>query len=291
MVKNKYAYLLLLPTYLLVGGFLLYPTYEAFRMSLLDWSMADYLQPLFIGLGNFAQLFADPNFINSFKVLLIFLLWNLIVYQAASVMGAYLIFLFGNSKWGGFFKVAFTVPMVVPGMVITLFWLFFYEPNLGMLNHILTAVGLGNLAIDWLGHSQATAIGSLLMMGFPWISGIGFLIYLAGFQGIDSTVREAAVVDGASGWVIFSRILLPLLRPQLRLTTILVLIGGIQQFSNQLIFTNGGPGYETTVPGLYLYDQAFVYGNLGLGSAVGVVLFFIIILLSAFSMRMLRAQD
>lgn len=173
---------------------------------------------------------------------------------------------------------------------MTLFWLFFYEPNYGMLNHLLSSIGFEQWRTVWLGESQATAIGSLLMKGFPWISGMGLLIYLAGFQAIDESVKEAALIEGVTKWAMFTKIDFPLVLPQIRLTTILVLIGGIQQFSDQLIMTKGGPGFDTTVPGLYMFNNAFSYGQLGIGSVTGIILFVLIMLLTVLNLRFLRSR-
>lgn len=288
--RNVSLYLCLLPGFAFIGLFLVYPSWEAFRISFLDWNMRNYLHPKYVGFANYVQVLGDPVFRNSFFVLLAFVLWALVIYQGASIVGAYLIYLLGNGRVGAVAKVAFTVPMVVPGMVLTMFWLFFYEPNSGMLNHILTSIGLEHWTMVWLGENQASAIGSLLMKGFPWISGMGFLIYLAGFQAIDESVKEAAIVDGASRWKVFTRVDLPMILPQLRLTTILVLVGGIQQFSDQLIMTKGGPGYDTTVPGLFMYNNAFKYGQLGIGSAIGIILFLIIMFFTILNMRFLRER-
>jgi len=280
-MKQRYIYLCLLPSFAFVALFLVYPAFEAFRISLYDWTMRNYYNPSFNGFGNYADALRDPVFLDSFWILAIFLAWMIVVIQAFAVFGAYWVYLLGDTKAGNFFKTGFVVPMVVPGMVLTLFWLFFYEPNFGMLNTLLTMLGLESLTKVWLGESQATALGALLFKGFPWVGGMGFLIYLAGFQSIDGSLYEAARMDGAKGWQLFKHISFPLIVPQLKLTTLLTLIGGIQQFSDQYILTKGGPGFDTTVPGLYMFNQAFMYGKLGVGSAVGVILFFIII---AFSM-------
>jgi len=288
--ESKAAYLCLLPTYLFVAVFLIYPTLEAIRISFLDWNMRDYYHPTFVGLANFREIFNNDVFIESFKVLAIFLGWALVVLQGISVLAGYLIYLLGASRFAQVIKVSFIIPMVIPGMVTTLFWLFFYEPGNGMLNVLLGKLGLESWQKVWLGESQFSAIGSLLMKGFPWISGIGFLIYLAGFQSLDESVRESARIDGASGWKIFWSIDLPLIIPQLKLTTILVLIGGIQQYGDQYILTKGGPGYDTTVPGLFLFNNAFTYGKLGIGSAAGVTLFLIIALFTVLNLRFMKSR-
>lgn len=290
--KFHYAWLYacLLPTFAFVGLFLVYPAFEAFRISFLDWSTSNYLHPRFVGLDNYKELLSDRAFLNSFLILLAFLVWHIVVLQGASIVGAYLINAMGRTRLGGFFKIAFTVPMVLPGMVVTMFWLFFYEPNSGMLNYVLAHLGLESWQHVWLGDSQATAMGAIMMKGFPWVSGLGFLIYLAGFQNIDESLREAARMDGASPGKIFWAVDLKLILPQIRLTTVLVLIGGTQQFSDQLIMTKGGPGYDTTVPGLYMFNHAFTYGKLGAGSAIGVILFVLTLGLTLLNMKLMRER-
>jgi len=289
-MRNAWIYACLFPTFFFIGLFLLYPSIEAFRISFLDWSTSNYLNPRFAGLDNYAELLRDPIFRKSFVILIAFLLWHIIVLQGASILGAYLINYLGKTGLAGFFKVSFTIPMVLPGMVTTLFWLFFYEPSNGMLNYVLGLLGLDNWQRIWLGESQLTAMFAIMMKGFPWVSGLGFLIYLAGFQNIDESLREAARIDGASSWKIFWTVDLQLILPQIRLTTILVLIGGTQQFADQLIMTKGGPGYDTTVPGLYMYNNAFTYGKLGTGSAIGVILFVITLGLTLLNMKFMRER-
>ncbi|MBB6669784.1 carbohydrate ABC transporter permease [Cohnella nanjingensis] len=289
-VHYVYIYACLFPSFILIGLFMLYPALEAFRMSFLDWNMTNYLHPESVGFDNYIEVFKDAIFRNSFLILLVFMIWHIIILQGASLLGAYFIYLLGNTRLAGFYKVAFTIPMVLPGMVTTMFWLFFYEPNNGMLNTVLSMIGLEHWQHIWLGDNQVTAMGSLMMKGFPWISGLGFLIYLAGFQNIDESLREAATVDGASPWKIFWAIDLKMVAPQIRLTTILVLIGGTQQFSDQLIMTKGGPGYDTMVPGLYMYNNAFTYGKLGVGAAIGVILFVLTMALTYLNLRSTRER-
>ncbi|MFD0711689.1 carbohydrate ABC transporter permease [Paenibacillus sp. GCM10027626] len=289
-IRYIYIYACLLPSFAFVGLFLMYPAIEAFRISFLDWSTTNYLHPRFSGLDNYVQVLQDPVFRQSFLILLAFLSWHVIVLQGASILGAYFINYLGNTGLAGFFKVTFTIPMVLPGMVTTLFWLFFYEPGNGMLNYVLGALGLEHWQMIWLGENQLTAMAAIMMKGFPWVSGLGFLIYLAGFQNIDESLREAARIDGASSWRIFWSVDMKLILPQIRLTTILVLIGGTQQFNDQLIMTKGGPGYDTTVPGLYMFNNAFTYGKLGTGAAVGVILFVLTMALTFLNMKFMRER-
>ncbi len=275
VLRNRWVYLSLLPTYLFLFVFMFYPICDAIRKSFFDWRMSNYYSPTFIGLGNSAQLLADPIFWKSCLIVLAFLAWGFFVTFAIVVPVTYLVYRLGEGRWGRLVQRAYVIPMMVPTMVITLYWRLFYEPNFGMLNRLLAVIGEQGLTHVWLGE-KATALPALLVTGFPWVSGFSFLVLLAGFQGIDETLHEAAEMDGASTTRRFLSIDMPLIVPQLKVLVILGFIGGLQQFNTQLILTNGGPNYQTTVPGLLMYQNAFTFGKLGYGAAIGVLLFIVI---------------
>jgi len=123
---------------------------------------------------------------------------------------------------------------------------------------------------------------------FPFVGGIGVLIYLAGLQGISTEIFDAAALDGASGLRRFFSIDLPLIKGQIRLNLVLSIITGLQVLVGPLVLTNGGPVDATMVPGLYMYQQAFTYGRLGYASAIGVVVFIAVFVLTVMNMTLFR---
>jgi raffinose/stachyose/melibiose transport system permease protein len=127
--------------------------------------------------------------------------------------------------------------------------------------------------------------------GFPFVGGIGVLIYLAGLQSISLEIYDAAKLDGASGFRQFLTIDLPLIKGQIRLLIVLSIITGLQALVGPLVLTNGGPVNATMVPGLYMYQQAFTYGRLGYASAIGVVVFIAVLSLTILNLTVFKDKD
>jgi raffinose/stachyose/melibiose transport system permease protein len=188
-----------------------------------------------------------------------------------------------------FYRILMIWPAIVPGVVTILIWQFIYDPYAGVLNSILRAVGLSGLAQNWLGDPRI-ALYSVMGSAFPFIGGVTVLIYLAGLQSISNEIFDAAAIDGAHGVRRFFTIDLPLIMGQIKLNLVLAIIGGVQNFAGILILTNGGPAGATEVPGLYMYNVAFQYGKIGYASAIGVLIFLCILVLTFLNMRYLRER-
>src|SRR5262249_9228900 len=135
-----------------------------------------------------------------------------------------------------------------------------------------------------------TALYAIMAMGFPWVDGFGLLIYTAGLQAIPHETVEAAYIDGAGPIRTFYAVQIPQIVGQLRLMWVLAIVNGIQNFTQVLILTNGGPGYTTTVPGLLMYNEAFVNQRLGRACAIGTILFVVILTLTYVNLRFIRSS-
>jgi raffinose/stachyose/melibiose transport system permease protein len=289
VLKAKWIYITLLPSFALLGLFNLYPAIDAFRKSFYFYKTSNMKNIRFIGWDNYIKLFHDTVFWKSFGNLSIFILAGFITTFLVLMPVTYLVYKLGSSNSGKWFQRLYVVPMMVPAMVLTLFWRFFYDYYYGILNVLLKSLGLENLMHVWLGE-KLTALPSLLFMGFPWIGGFAFLILLAGFQGIDESLHEAAEIDGASGFQIFSKIDIPLIIPQAKLLILLGMIGGVQQYGTQMIMTNGGPDNSTTVPGLLMFNTAFKTQNIGYGATQGIALFIVIMALTVFNNKFIKER-
>ncbi len=285
--KSKWCYIGLLPTFILLAVFLLYPVIDSCYKSLCLWKTRNFFAPKFIGAANYIKLFSDVDFWNSFKVLGIFVAMGIFTLLAVNMVQTYLVYKLSNTKIGNFIKTAYIIPIMIPSMVITLYWRFFYEYQNGILNAALKLLGLGNYAAVWLGTNE-TALIALLFVGFPFAGGFGYLIFLAAFQGIDASLHEAAEIEGVNGFQEFIKIDIPLIMPQIKMLIMLQIINGIQQFSTQLVMTNGR--YNTMVPGLDMYETAFSAGNYGYASTMGVVLC-VIILISTIIQNAVTKQE
>ncbi len=288
--RARWIYATLAPSFLLLALFNLYPALDAIRKSFFFWKMSNYHSARFIGLRNYLDLFQDVVFWKSFGTLSIFILWGFFVTFCILMPVTYLVYRLGDSRSGKWIQRLYVIPMMVPGMVIILFWRFFYDYHYGILNTLLKNIGLSESTHVWLGE-KATALPALLFMGFPWVGGFGFLILLAGFQGIDTSLHEAAKIDGAKALDQFFHIDIPLIIPQAKILIILGMIGGLQQYGTQMIMTRGGPDYSTTVPGLIMFDTAFKLQNFGYGATQGVALFIIILLITMVNNKYIRSKE
>ncbi|RAV21245.1 sugar ABC transporter permease [Paenibacillus contaminans] len=282
------AYLFLLPTILLIMTFSYYPALSAFYYSFTNWD--GFQTAKIIGFKNFEIIFTSDEFRRAFLNLFWFSAFNVITALTAPLLVALLIYKVKHAKLQNMYRLLFVFPMVVPGMVTILLWKFILNPDVGLLNSFLAAIGVPDEHLPlWLA-SMKMALPSLLLVGFPWISGVSVLIYLAGFQSIPVSLREAAIVDGANGTTLFFRIELPLIMSQIKLIMILTIISVLQTFSLQLVLTNGGPANTTTVPGYIMYREAVTNSQMGFACAIGVVLFIMIFILTVINNTFLKSS-
>lgn len=288
LLKGKWCYLGLLPTFLLLIVFQLYPAVDSLYRSLSRWKTSNYFSPEFDGLANYVRLAADREFFSSFGVLFVFILVGFITTFAVNMPVTYLVYRLGAGRLGRFFQRAFVIPMMVPAMVLTMYWKFFFSNRDGILNTILEYLGRQEWCRIWLADHDLT-LWCLQLIGFPFIGGFSFLILLSGFLNIDASLGEAAQLDGATAWDKFIRIDVPLIIPQMKILSILGMIAGVQAFSTQMIMTNGR--YGTMVPGLLMYQTAFTKGNYGYASAMGVVLFAVILVLTIIQNKYVKNAD
>ncbi|MEZ4683917.1 MAG: sugar ABC transporter permease [Caldilineaceae bacterium] len=138
--------------------------------------------------------------------------------------------------------------------------------------------------------SPKTALYAVTFMGFPWVSGVTVLIYLAGLQGISREVIDSAQVDGCTGLRRILAIDLPLILGQIKLIVVLSVIGGLQGWVGIFVMTNGGPGTASMVPGLWMYNNAFLWNQMGYASAIGMFLFLLIFGVTLFNMKFVKSE-
>ncbi|MEA4945170.1 MAG: sugar ABC transporter permease [Propionicimonas sp.] len=285
--RNSGLYVLLAPSLVLVAVFAYYPAGKAVVNALFDGSYGRMGN--FVGLENFARLAGDPVFHQAVANMAIFTLVTALLSTVIPLFIAETIFWLASERAKSVYRVLVMWPVIVPGVVTLLIWQFIYDGDSGMLNSLLGAIGLGHLQTSWLGNIS-TALWAVIFTGFPWVSGLAVLIYLAGLKDIEKEVFDAGAVDGIAGFRRFWHLDRPLLNGQIRLNFILSVIGGTQAFVAPLVLTQGGPANATMVPGLYLYRAAFMLGQLGYASAIGVTLFILILVLTALFNTILRNQ-
>ncbi|NMB47058.1 MAG: sugar ABC transporter permease [Firmicutes bacterium] len=229
----------------------------------------------FIGLDNYKEMFTtDPLFWKSLS--------NTAYYAFVSVpLGLIVAFFLAtllNMKLRGiaFFRTIFYLPSVTAGVAVILLWGWILNPSFGLLNYVLSLVGIQGPG--WLSDPR-WAMPAIILMSL-WNVGPSMIIFLAGLQDIPEALYESASIDGAGWWVRTMRITLPLVTPTLFFNLIMGLIGAFQVFTQAYVLTSGGPMDATYVYLLHLYNNAFRYGRMAYGSALAWVLFIVILVLS-----------
>ena len=279
-------YLIALPTILFLLVFIYYPAVNGFLTSFTFWTVKG---STFIGLANYEKLMTDKRLISSVSNLLKLTFFNVLIVITMPLVAAALVFHLPHRRVQYWLRILFVFPMIVPLVVVIMVWRWMYSLD-GGINILLGMAGLGQFAQAWLGNRD-TALYALMFTGFPWIAGLNFLIYLAGFQHIPRELLDAAVVDGASSIRRFFSVEIPLIRGQIRLLVMITVIYWLRSFDLPLIMTDGGPGWATMVPGLRMYHTVSRDFNLGYGSAIGVILFIFVLIVTIVQLRLTRSSD
>ena len=281
-------YAMLTPTLGLLAVFSLVPFLWAFGTSFYEYEVGG--ESRFVGLANYAEYLHDPTLLSSFGNLLFLTVFGILIVMTAPLIIAKLIFSLKSERARYLYRVLFLIPIVVPGVASLMIWQNMVYGDAGFLNELLRLAGREDLTRGWLSDPR-TVLWAVVFIGFPFAGGINILIYYAGLAGISESVHEAAELDGARGIRKFLRIDVPLVSSQMKLLTILTVIGTVQGFEGMFILTKGGPGFRTMVPGLWMYMNAFSFQRMGYACAIGVILFLLILGLTILNMRYFRSSE
>jgi raffinose/stachyose/melibiose transport system permease protein len=281
-------YAMLAPTLALLAVFSLVPFLWAFATSFYEYEVGG--DATFVGLANYREYLSDPTLAISFRNLLFLTVFGIVVVMTAPLIIAKLIFSLRSERARYLYRVMFLIPIVVPGVAALMIWQGLIYGDAGFLNELLRAVGREDLTRGWLADPR-TVLWAIVLIGFPFAGGINILIYFAGLTGIPESVHEAAELDGSSGVGKFLAIDVPLVMSQVKLLTILTVIGTVQGFEGMFILTRGGPGFESMVPGLWMYMNAFTFQRMGYACAIGVLLFLLILGLTVLNLRYFRSSE
>jgi multiple sugar transport system permease protein len=263
-----------IPALVVVLAVIVFPWVFTIWMSLQEWKVGS--PTIFVGLANYFRLPNDPRFIDS--------VWHTLLYTALSVL---LPLLFGtvaavvfHAKFParGFLRGLFIMPMMATPVAIALVWTMMFHPQLGVLNYLLSLVGLPPQL--WVFH-PATVIPSLVLVETWQWTPLVMLIVLGGLAAIPAEPYESAQIDGANLWQVFRYITLPLITPFLFIAAMIRMIDAVKSFDIIFAITQGGPGSASETINLYLYSVAFIYYDIGYASAIAVVFFALIVALAA----------
>ena len=260
------------PALAVIALFFVFPVLAALALSLTDfdiYALADRDNLRFVGLGNYAQLLADPLFWKALGNTFYFVLVGVPLSIAAS-LGAALLLQSRLARFKPFFRTAYFAPVVTTVVAVAVIWRYLFHTRYGLVNWGLASVGIE--PVDWLGD-PTWAMPTIILFAVWKNFGYNMIIFIAGLQAIPDDLYEAARIDGAGAWAQLRHVTLPLLGPVLLLVGILTMAGYFQLFAEPYVMTQGGP-LESTVSVLYLmYEQGFKWWNLGNASAVAFILF------------------
>lgn len=263
------GWVFILPALLGTLIFIVIPVICSFGLSFTKW---DLLNPIrFVGLDNYKEIFSEALFFKIF--------WNTVVFAiSTSVLGVIIPLVLAcilNSKIRGseFYKTAYFLPFITPMIVIGVVWEWIFDPNIGLLNHIL------HLHINWL-YDTHFAMPALIIVSVWKLIGYNMVIFLSSLSGISQSMFEAAKIDGATPFQTFKNVTIPLLSPSIFFVVIITAISSFQVFDLIYLMTQGGPLDSTNVLVYAIYKNAFEYFNVGKASAIAYVLFFIILVLT-----------
>jgi multiple sugar transport system permease protein len=286
--QARAAWILAAPFLVLFLVFTAGPVLASLGMSFTDIKRTDIRTPFavgFIGIDNYTQLLGDPLFrkvmVNTGLYVVLGVPLTMGLALAVAVM------LNRIERLKGLFRVGYYLPVVTSIVAVSVVWKFLYRPDGGLVNEVLGLVGLPQP--EWL-DNPSLALPSLVVMAAWRNLGTLMIIFLAGLQTIPDEVKEAAQVDGASGWGVFRRITLPMLKPTLLFGAVITSIGYLQFFEEAFVMTKGGPLDATRSVTFFTYDQ-FGFGNYGLAASASYLLFIAVVVLTFVQFKIFGEKD
>jgi len=265
-----------LPAFLLVSVFLLYPVVKSLLLSL--YSNEDGKS--FVGLANFAALFRGRDIVNLRNILRLRppfgalpnnLIWIAIHLPLSMSLGLACALLMIRLPRLAFLRTFVFVGMLVPGVVTGIVTLFLFEKGAGMIPNLFHLIGIEGLYINWFSHPQTALLALILTSVWTW-TGYSMVVFLAALSGIPQSYLEAGIVDGANAWQLFRYVKLPLLRSSIGTIVVMSVIQELTGFDLVYSSTYGGPGGASNVMGFQMYLEAFKYFKFGTGSAIATLI-------------------
>ncbi len=263
----------ILPALIVVLAVIVFPWVFTIWMSLNEWKITSGAS--FVGMENYIRLPGDPRFVES----VVHTIWfTFLAVVLPLILGLLAALVFHSSfPLRGFLRGIFVMPMMATPVAIALVWTMMFHPQLGVLNYLLSLVGIPPQL--WVFHPASVIPSLVLVETWQWTP-LVMLILLGGLASIPTEPYESALIDGANGWQMFRYITLPLLTPFLMIAAIIRSIDAVKSFDIIYAITQGGPGTASETINLYLYSVAFAYYDVGYGSAIAVVFFILVVALA-----------
>jgi ABC-type sugar transport system permease subunit len=280
------SFLFVLPALAFFVTFSIYPLFKTFQLSFFQWDgMTKNMT--FVGFQNYINAFRDFIWLKSLKNGVYLAILALIIMNSIAFILAVLVNL--RIRGSKFYSVVFYIPPILSGIVVGFIWKWIYDPNYGILNGILDILHLSQFKRAWLSDIHTALISVSIASMWQGVGG-SFILFLAGLQGIPEELYEASIVDGASFWQQFFYITIPLMSRTLMIVSILTILGAMQLLTIVIPLTNGGPGFETEVPALRIYKEAFSNYRFGYATALSVLLGIMLFIISIIQIKLRRTD-
>ncbi|MGW8887222.1 carbohydrate ABC transporter permease [Streptomyces sp. NPDC055749] len=281
----------LAPGLLLSLLFLVVPLAMTFAYSFTSWQGVG--TPVFTGLDNYTRLLGDADFWASFRNIGFVIIGMAVIPTLLGLFLAALLFDYVGKKHGDGVATALRsglyLPQVIPVAVTGLMWGWILAPE-GAVNSLLDTVGLSSLAHNWLGDPDL-ALWSVLAV-LVWMQlGYPLVLFMSGLQRVDPELYEAASLDGATWWQRFTRITVPILRPEVYVVLVTTTIAGLKVFAQIFVLTGGGPGNATLVPSYFAYQNFFERADVGYGSAISSTMTLLVLIIAAAMLTRQARED
>jgi raffinose/stachyose/melibiose transport system permease protein len=274
------------PALAFYGFVVIVPILQSANYSFYSWDGVSAAR--FVGLSNYVSFFTDAALLESLGHVLVLVVFFALLPIALGLLSAALL---GRSKLrgGGVYRWLLFLPQVLTSVVVAVIWKRIYGPD-GPLNSALRAVGLGNLAKNWLGDFT-WALPSLGVIGTWTALGLCMVLFVAGVAAIPTELYEQARIDGAGPIREFVSITLPSLKGQVAVALTLTVTGALRAFDLVWVTTQGGPGTSTTTPALLLYRKAFLNPDVGMAAAIGIIIAVVCLLVALLITRLSEEKD
>ena len=286
--KANFNILFVIPALLIVLVFMYFPILMNFFNSL--YRMTSYSSArTFVGFQHYRKISSDPIFYTALKNNALYAIFSVVFQVGFGMLLAILLEgKFVGRKIGTFFRNVLFIPSIISIPAVALLWYFIYHPRIGLLNGILASIGLDSLKTAWLANPN-TAIYSVIMMSQWQYTGYIMVLLVVAIQKIPRELYESAEIDGANEFRKAIHITIPSIRSMISVCTIITVIGSFKLFSEIYIMTGGGPYNTTQVLGTYMYRSAFLFDEMGYGSAVAVIIFVITFGLSLVQLKSFKS--
>jgi ABC-type sugar transport system permease subunit len=283
---NRAGIYFVLPAFLLYIGFFAYPFVSSVFLSFTQWNGVS--PATFNGVDNYLRLATDGQMWGALRNNLI---WVVLGTAIPIVLGLLLsTILWTGAKGSIVFRTIYFLPLVVSPVVVGVIWSWIYNPLFGLLNRGLRGIGLGMLAMGWLGNPN-TALYAVLVTAIWGYIGFCVVVLFSAMQKVDTELIDAATLDGAGAFGRFWHVILPQISPVLTMVIVYTVIGGFNVFDVVYIMTGGGPANASQVIATYTYQTAFQENDMGYGSALSLVMTLIALLAALLTLRLRRSGE